>query len=70
MNAAYFAAIARALGLSNQGMADALGINVRRVRAYASGSRPIPKVVELACWARVMRPWVEVGLLLPKWMTG
>ncbi len=37
MNAADFAAIARALGLSNQGMADALGINVRRVWRMLAG---------------------------------
>ena len=58
MTAADFAAIALALGLGNQGMADALGVNVRRVRAYATGGRPIPKVVELACWALMMQPRV------------
>ena len=39
MTAADFAAIVLALGLGNQGMADALGVDVRRVRAYSSGGR-------------------------------
>jgi len=58
MTAAEFAAVVLALGLSNQGMADALGVNVRRVRAYASGGRPIPRVVALAAWAPAMQPRV------------
>ncbi len=58
MTAVEFATIAQALGLSNQGMADALGVNVRRVRAYATGGRPIPQVVALAAWALFMRPRV------------
>ncbi len=56
MNAVDFAAIALGLGLSNAGMADALGVDVRRVRAYASGGRPIPQVVALAAWALLWRP--------------
>ena len=58
MNALDFSAIALALGLGNQGMADALGVNVRRVRAYVSGGQPIPRVVALAAWALSMQPRV------------
>ena len=58
MNAADFAAAALALGLGNQGMADALGIDVRRIRAYATGMRPIPRLVALAAWALMMQPRV------------
>ncbi len=58
MNAADFAKIALALGLGNQAFADALGVNVRRVRAFSSGGRPIPRVVALAAWALSMRPRV------------
>ncbi len=58
MNAADFAAIALGLGFSHQVMADALGVDVRRVRAYASGGRPIPRVVALAAWALSMQPRV------------
>ena len=58
MTAAEFRAVMLALGLGNQGMADALGVNVRRVRAYATGGRPIPKVVALAAWALSMQPRV------------
>ncbi len=56
VNAADFADIALGLGLSNAGMADALGVDVRRVRAYASGGRPIPKTIALAAWALLWRP--------------
>ncbi len=59
MTSADFAAIALALGLGNAGFAEALGVNVRRVRAYATGGRPdIPKVVALAAWALSMQPRV------------
>ena len=58
MKAAEFATIAQALGLSNQGMADGLGIDVRRIRAYATGMRPIPRLVALAAWALMMQPRV------------
>ena len=58
MNALEFVAAASALGLGHQAFADALGVNVRRVRAYASGGRPIPKLVALAVWALVWRPRV------------
>ena len=58
MTAAEFCAVALALGLSNPGMADALGVDVRKVRAYASGGRPIPKVVALTAWALSMQPRV------------
>lgn len=58
MNAQGFTAIALSLGHSHQGMADALGVNVRRVRAYASGGRPIPQVVALAVWALEWQPRV------------
>ena len=58
MTSADFSAIALRLGLSHAGMADALGVDVRRVRAYASGGRPIPKVVGLAAWALLMQPRV------------
>ena len=43
MNADEFAQVALALGLGNPAYADALGVDVRMVRAYASGGRPIPR---------------------------
>jgi len=51
------------------GMAHALGIDVKRVRAYASGMRPIPKVVALAAWAlsRQMRE-AEARKTLGMWL--
>ena len=58
MTSADFCAVMLALELGNQGMADALGVNVRRVRAYATGGRPIPKVVSNAAWALSMQPRV------------
>ena len=61
MTAAEFAEAMLALGLSNPGMADALGVDVRMVRAYASGGRPIPKTVALAAEALAMRPRVAAA---------
>jgi len=58
VTAAEFAAVAVALGLGNPAYAEALGIDPRRVRAYASGGRPIPKTVALASWALAMQPRV------------
>ncbi len=58
MTSAGFNAAMVVLGLSTAGMAGALGVDVRRVRAYASGGRPVPLVVELATWALLMRPRV------------
>ena len=58
MNADEFAAVALALGLSNPAYADALGVDVRRVRAYVSGGRPIPKVVGFAARALSIQPRV------------
>ena len=58
MKAADFGEEMLALGLGNQAMADALGINVKRVRAYATGMRPIPQLVALAAWALMMQPCV------------
>ncbi len=55
MEAAEFAKIMQAHVLNNPGMAVALGVNVRRVRAYATGGEPIPKVVALAAWALMMK---------------
>ncbi len=52
-----FNALALALGLDNTGFAAALGIDVRRVRAFAIG-KPIPQVVALAAWALSMQPRV------------
>ncbi len=57
-NALDFVNVTLGLGLSSAGMADALGVDVRRVRAYASGERPIPKLVALAAWALAWRPRV------------
>jgi len=36
-------------GLSLKQTAEALGLTTRTVSAYSSGSRPIPKAVQLAC---------------------
>ena len=68
MNALDFVAAASDLGLGNQAFAAALGVNVRRVRAYASGAAPIPRVVALAAWALLMQPPVEA--LVPEWLTN
>ncbi len=57
MTASDFNELALALGLDNTGFAAALGIDVRRVRAYAIG-KPIPQVVTLAAWALMMQPRV------------
>ncbi len=54
MEAAEFTEIMQAHVLCNQGMANALGVNVRRVRAYAADERPIPKVVALAALALLL----------------
>ncbi len=58
MEAAELRAVMLALELGYMGMADALDIDVRRVRAYVSGGKPIPKVVSLAVWALSMQPRV------------
>ena len=63
MKASEFSSIAAILGLSNPAYADALGVDVRRVRAYSSGARPVPKTVALAVWAVVMQP--RVARLVP-----
>jgi len=36
-------------GLSLKQVADALGVTTRTVTAYGTGSRPVPKTVQLAC---------------------
>lgn len=66
MKAAEFNAAALRLGLSNPGMADVLGIDVRKVRGFSAGTRDIPKVVALACWALVMRPRIAEAAELLK----
>ncbi len=53
-----FATIALTLELGTSGFAEALGVDVRKVRAYVSGGQPIPKVVALAAWALSMQPRV------------
>ncbi len=53
-----FKKIGTALGLNTPAMADALGIDVRRVRAFEAGTSEVPRVVELACWTLTMRPRV------------
>ncbi len=53
-----FCKVETALGLNSPAMADALGIDVRRVRAFEDGTGEVPRVVELACWALTMRPRV------------
>ena len=58
MNALDFSVAIEAFKVGQVGMADALGIDVKRVRAYASGMRPIPRVVALAAWALRMQPRV------------
>jgi DNA-binding transcriptional regulator YiaG len=58
MNSAEYEAIRAALGLGRGEFARALGVDVRADRAYASGGRPIPKVVALAAWALSMQPRV------------
>ena len=54
-----FATIALTLELGTSGFAEALGVDVRRVRAYTTGGRPIPQVVALAAWALMMQPRVR-----------
>ncbi len=66
MTAAEFCTIELDLALSSPAMADALGIDVRRVRAFEGGTNDVPQVVALACWALVMRPRVET--LVPEWL--
>jgi len=46
-----FAAWMTAHGLSLNGAADALGLSRRMIAHYRTGSRPIPRVVALACEA-------------------
>ncbi len=53
-----FCKIETALGLNSPAMADVLGIDVRRVRAFEAGTNEVPRVVELACWTLTMRPRV------------
>ena len=53
-----FRKIETALGLNTPAMAEALGIDVRRVRAFEAGTNEVPQVVELACWALSMKPRV------------
>ena len=60
-----FCKIETALGLNTPAMAEALGIDVRRVRAFEAGTNEVPQVVELACWALVTQPRIAeaTGLL-------
>ena len=51
MNSAEFEATRADLGLGRGEFADALGVDVRTARRYASGSVPVPRVVSLACQA-------------------
>jgi len=39
-------------------VSDSPAISTTRFRAYATGGRPIPKVVALAAWALSMQPRV------------
>ena len=65
MKAAEFSAAELDLGLSSPAMAEALGVDVRRVRAFEAGISEIPRVVALAVWALQMQPRVSeaAGLL-------
>jgi hypothetical protein len=53
----FFARWRARYGLSLKQAAEALGITTRTVSAYSSGSRPIPKAVQLACigWETVQQ---------------
>ena len=62
MKAAEFSAIELDLGLSTPAYADALGIDVRRVRAFEAGTSEVPQVVALAAWALFMQP--RIGRVL------
>ena len=71
MNTAEYVAASVELGLSNVGMAGALGIGVRRSRDYAFGRRDVSRVISLAVWALVSRPRLdEVSGLLRRMNTG
>ncbi len=48
-NTRFFAGWRSRYGLSLKQAADALGLTVRTISAYSTGSRPIPKTVRLAC---------------------
>jgi transcriptional regulator with XRE-family HTH domain len=39
------------LGLTQAQAGEALGVTLRAIQHYEGGTRPIPRVVELACWA-------------------
>jgi transcriptional regulator with XRE-family HTH domain len=39
------------LGLTQTQAGGALGVTLRAVQHYEGGTRPIPRVIELACWA-------------------
>jgi transcriptional regulator with XRE-family HTH domain len=41
----------RRLGLTQTQAGTALGLTLRAIQHYEGGSRSIPRVVELACWA-------------------
>ncbi len=56
------------LGLSNVGLAGALGLDPRTVRGYLGGAVAIPRFVPLACWALVMQP--RVACLVPGAVLG
>jgi transcriptional regulator with XRE-family HTH domain len=38
------------LGLTQTQAGDELGVTLRAIQHYEGGTRPIPRVVELACW--------------------
>jgi transcriptional regulator with XRE-family HTH domain len=39
------------LGLTQTKAGEALGVTLRAIQHYEAATRPIPRAIELACWA-------------------
>ncbi len=59
MKSADFDTSRAALGLNRREFCEALGLDIRTGRRYERGEVPVPRYIDLACWALRMRPRLE-----------
>ena len=59
MKSADFEVAREGLGLNRREFCEALGLDLRTGRRYSTGAVSIPRYIDLACWALVMRPRIE-----------
>jgi DNA-binding XRE family transcriptional regulator len=63
MDAATLKAQREALGLTKQGLADALGVTPQSIYLWETGQQPVRKVVDLAMQTLVREQLLKLGQL-------